>query len=125
MKKTLAWILIAALLMGHGTAFAHDDATLDATVTPHGGQMRMAGIYHFELVLAKDSKTAKDNDGLRRFKLGWGAAESELKYFKYDLRGKSFAVDQDAIAGWHNTVFRWMPLPLSRMTGALLYRHMA
>jgi hypothetical protein len=61
MKKTFAWILIAALLMGIGAAFAHDDATLDATASPHGGQLRMAGMYHFELVLAKDSKTAKDN----------------------------------------------------------------
>ena len=70
-------------------------------------------------------KTAKDNEGLRRFKLGWGAVESELKYFKYDLRGKAFAADHDAIAGWHNAVFRWMPLPVSRMAGSLLYRHMA
>ncbi len=61
MKKTLASTVLAALLLSAGTAFAHDDATLDATATPHGGQMRMAGIYHFELVLAKDSKRAKDN----------------------------------------------------------------
>jgi hypothetical protein len=70
-------------------------------------------------------KTAKDNDGLRRFKLGWGATESELRYFKYDFRAKAFAEDHDAIAGWHNAVFRRMPLPLSRVAGALLYRHMA
>ncbi|MEO8080402.1 MAG: hypothetical protein ABI641_07725 [Caldimonas sp.] len=61
MKKTLASTLLAALLMSMGTAFAHDDATLDATASPHGGQLRMAGIYHYELVLVKDSKTAKDN----------------------------------------------------------------
>jgi len=70
-------------------------------------------------------KTAKDNEGLRRFKLGWGATETELKYFKYDLPGKTFAADRDAVSGWHNAVFRWMPLPLARLTGALLYRHMA
>jgi hypothetical protein len=61
MKKTLASTLFATLLLSAGTALAHDDATLDATATPHGGQMRMAGMYHFELVLAKDSKAAKDN----------------------------------------------------------------
>jgi len=61
MKKTLATTLLATLLLGASTAFAHDDATLDATTTPHGGQLRMAGMYHFELVLAKDSKTAKEN----------------------------------------------------------------
>lgn len=61
MKKTLASTLLSGLLMSGGVAFAHDDATLDATTSPHGGQLRMAGMYHFELVLAKDSKTAKDN----------------------------------------------------------------
>lgn len=61
MKKTLASTLLASLLMSASAAFAHDDATLDATAAPHGGQLRMAGIYHFELVLAQDSKTAKDN----------------------------------------------------------------
>lgn len=33
-------------------AWAHDEATLDAMVSAHGGQLRMAGIYHFELVVA-------------------------------------------------------------------------
>lgn len=42
-------------------AHAHDDATLDAMKTPHGGQLRMAGAQHLELVLVKDSATAKDN----------------------------------------------------------------
>lgn len=32
-------------------AFAHDDATLDAMAAPHGGQLRMSGAYHLELVL--------------------------------------------------------------------------
>lgn len=39
-------------------ALAHDDATLDAMKSPHGGQVRMAGAYHFELLLAKDAKGA-------------------------------------------------------------------
>ena len=34
-------------------ALAHDDATLDAMASPHGGQVRMAGPYHFELVLGE------------------------------------------------------------------------
>src|SRR5207253_9292547 len=31
-------------------------------------------------------RTEKANDGLRRFKLGWGAHEHLIHYFKYDLR---------------------------------------
>jgi len=44
-----AALLAAALSPG---AFAHDDATLDAAPTPHGGQVRMAGVHHYELVVA-------------------------------------------------------------------------
>jgi hypothetical protein len=70
-------------------------------------------------------KTATNNEGLRRFKLGWGAEESELRYFKYHVPTESFVQDRDAIAGWHNVLFRVMPDSLSRAAGALLYRHMA
>lgn len=42
----LALVLAAPVL-------AHDDATLDAMATPHGGQMRMAGPYHYELVVGE------------------------------------------------------------------------
>ena len=40
--------LIAAFI---APAQAHDDATLDAMASPHGGQLRMSGPYHFELVV--------------------------------------------------------------------------
>ena len=60
-RRTTLALAAAAVLLAAGAARAHDDATLDASPAPHGGQLRMAGIYHFELVLARDSKTAKDN----------------------------------------------------------------
>lgn len=53
-------IFVAAALLA-GAALAHDDAYLDTQKSPNGGQQRMAGIYHFELVVAKDSKDARDN----------------------------------------------------------------
>lgn len=43
--------LLVALLSAASPGFAHDDATLDATTAPHGGQLRMAGVHHFELVV--------------------------------------------------------------------------
>lgn len=62
MKKLTRFGLGLALLASlTAPALAHDDATLDAMVTPNGGQVRMAGPYHFELVVAKDSPTAKEN----------------------------------------------------------------
>ena len=53
--------LVAALLSVANGALAHDDGTLDKVGGPNGGQLRMAGAYHFELVVAKDSKDARDN----------------------------------------------------------------
>ncbi|MCU0937630.1 MAG: hypothetical protein MUC86_00480 [Burkholderiaceae bacterium] len=52
---------IVASLGGLPYALAHTDAALDTQKPPHGGQLRAAGAYHFELVVAKDSAEAKDN----------------------------------------------------------------
>ncbi|MBK8637020.1 MAG: hypothetical protein IPN92_01630 [Chromatiaceae bacterium] len=61
MKKTVpVSLLLAALLVGAGGASAHDDATLDTLAAPNGGQLRMAGPYHYELVLAKEGGEAKE-----------------------------------------------------------------
>lgn len=59
--SSLVASLSLGLLMASGSAQAHDDAYLDTVKTPHGGQLRMAGMYHFELVVVKDSKVAKNN----------------------------------------------------------------
>lgn len=47
-------------LLAAGSALAHDDAYLDTQTAPHGGQLRMAGIYHFELVVDRSSPEAKE-----------------------------------------------------------------
>lgn len=59
----LAAILASALTLATGVtpALAHEDANLDTVKTANGGQLRMAGIYHYELVMAKDAKEAKEN----------------------------------------------------------------
>jgi hypothetical protein len=49
MKNHQLLFIAAAFLFAQG-ALAHDDVTLDAMHSPHGGQLRMAGVYHFELV---------------------------------------------------------------------------
>lgn len=58
----IARILLVSLAMLNGTAvLAHSDDYLDTLTAPNGGQLRMAGVYHYELVVAKDSKEARDN----------------------------------------------------------------
>ncbi|NWG39303.1 MAG: hypothetical protein HXY27_04960 [Hydrogenophilaceae bacterium] len=51
--------LLAAL--NSPMVLSHSDEYLDTQPAPNGGQMRMAGAYHYELVVAKDSQAAKEN----------------------------------------------------------------
>jgi hypothetical protein len=55
MNKTMATVLLGTTLALSLPAWAHTDAYLDTLATPHGGQLRMAGPYHLELV-AKDKE---------------------------------------------------------------------
>ncbi|MDZ4254666.1 MAG: hypothetical protein U1A72_19015 [Sulfuritalea sp.] len=62
MKQSLiSFAAASALMLASSSVLAHSDEYLDTQKTPNGGQQRMAGIYHFELVVAKDSKEARDN----------------------------------------------------------------
>ena len=54
MKRLKITALVLSLL-ATPLAWAHSDEYLDTQATPHGGQMRMAGMYHFEL-LAKSNE---------------------------------------------------------------------
>lgn len=61
MKKVFSvTALVLGGLLAAGSALAHDDAYLDTQKAPHGGQLRMAGIYHFELVVDRSSPEAKE-----------------------------------------------------------------
>lgn len=62
MKQILISFFAASALMLLGSpALAHSDEHLSVQKSPNGGQQRMAGAYHFELVVIKDSKEAKEN----------------------------------------------------------------
>lgn len=60
MKKLRTLMFVLAVL-NSPSALSHSDEYLDTQPTPNGGQMRMAGAYHYELVVKKDSKTVKEN----------------------------------------------------------------
>jgi hypothetical protein len=84
-------------------------------------------------------RTDGANEGLRRFKLSFGATEYPIHYWRYNLRrGWSVThlstlypqpvvptLNPQPTSGWHNHAFRAMPIWLSRAAGKLLYRHMA
>jgi hypothetical protein len=68
-------------------------------------------------------RTERGNDGLRQFKSGWGAEESLLQYYKFDLSKNGFTTDRSLVTGLHNRVFRALPVALSKVVGSALYRH--
>ena len=70
-------------------------------------------------------RTSMANEGLRRFKLGWGASEDKIEYFKYDFLRENFVTDSDKVFGWHNRIFQSLPGFVSQLTGKMLYRHWA
>ncbi len=69
-------------------------------------------------------RTEPENLGLLQFKRGWGAAEYMINYYKYDFKKSVFVKDAPMISGFHNKVFRTLPMPALKLAGSLLYRHM-
>lgn len=60
MNRSTIWLL-SALLALPAAAPAHDDANLAKMKAPNGGQLRAAGVYHFELVLVRKAPEAGDH----------------------------------------------------------------
>jgi hypothetical protein len=70
-------------------------------------------------------RTSLGNEGLRRFKLGFGAREQKIEYCRYDYAKRSFVRDIDRAEGWANHVFRLLPPFLFRAAGRMLYPHLS
>jgi hypothetical protein len=45
-------------------------------------------------------RTSLANEGLGRFKLGFGAREERIEYYKYDFVKQTFVTEIDHSAGW-------------------------
>ena len=68
-------------------------------------------------------RTDLGHEGLRRFKLGWGATESPLTYLKYDIHRREFMLDRPSPSATLHGIIRALPIPVLRCIGALAYRH--
>lgn len=61
--------------------------------------------------------------GLRQYKRGWGAEEHTIKYHKY-IPGKDVFIGScSPVKEQYYTIFRYMPMLLSKFAGTLLYKH--
>jgi hypothetical protein len=91
MIKSMATVLISAALVVSVPASAHTEEHFDAIDTPHGGQMRMAGPYHLELVAQEkdivlyvtdhgDNKVSTDGGtGKASFQVGKAKPKDSIK----------------------------------------------
>ncbi|HJT82489.1 MAG TPA: GNAT family N-acetyltransferase, partial [Chthoniobacterales bacterium] len=70
-------------------------------------------------------RTSPDHDGLRKFKLSWGAEEELIQYSQFDVKqGRWSQTVRDAREGLANQIFRKLPSAANRLAGALLYPHL-
>ena len=69
-------------------------------------------------------RTAIENDGLRRFKTGWGAEEELIEYFEFDIEAETWKNGGSDGSGFYNKIFRRLPLVLNRFAGSVLYPHL-
>ncbi len=69
-------------------------------------------------------RTDMDNEGLRRFKSGWGTKESIIRYYKLDLKKDRLITAGREGAGLVKAVMGRMPVPVLNIIGHILYRHL-
>jgi hypothetical protein len=69
-------------------------------------------------------RTSLGNNGLRRFKRSWGAAESTLAYHQFDIATDRWVRSADRASGAHTQIFSRLPAALNRLAGALIYPHL-
>ena len=69
-------------------------------------------------------RTDPADAGLIRFKVGWGAREESLHYYRYDFKKSAFVEGSPDMSSFEKRIFRSTPVPFLRFAGELLYRHM-
>lgn len=70
-------------------------------------------------------RTEHENEGLRQFKTGWGTREETIAYYRYDLAQKRFVTEGSKYTSLSHRIFSRTPIPLLRIVGSSLYRHVA
>jgi hypothetical protein len=65
-----------------------------------------------------------NQEGLLRYKRGWGAAESRLDYYRYDMRRARFYPPRSPSPPAVNRLFSRLPPFLLRALGRLVYPHL-
>jgi hypothetical protein len=69
-------------------------------------------------------RTSIENEGLRRFKRGWGSKEGSIFYSRLDPITTRWSTPPLESTGLHNRIFRTLPLRINRLLGTLCYPHL-
>ena len=68
-------------------------------------------------------RTALDHQGLRRYKLGWGAQEETIKYYRYEFKSERFIRGSEEESEVPFSL-KGMPVPILKGLGSVLYKQM-
>ncbi len=68
-------------------------------------------------------RTEPRNEGLLQFKRGWGCQERMVPYYKYDMRAERFVSKHPGSLDGPRRIIHRLPIPLLRLAGSVLYRH--
>jgi len=68
-------------------------------------------------------RTEPDNEGLRKFKLGWGTTEEILNTYRFNFTTNDFVSMKTKTSGLHNKFFNKAPIPALKIFGSIFYKH--
>lgn len=68
-------------------------------------------------------RTEFENEGLRRYKLGWGTTEKIINTYIYSTNKKAFIQKGTNTTGFHNKIFGKLPIPVLKSISGLIYRY--
>jgi len=67
-------------------------------------------------------RTDLHQEGLRRYKLGWGAKEERIQYLNFDPKNETFLNGKNVTRS--NRLFGFLPIAVLKRIGAILYPHL-
>lgn len=67
-------------------------------------------------------RTETDNHGLQQFKNGWRAKQGKIAYYRLKIAENTFSTERNGTRSSY-PVCKVLPIPVLRLAGSLLYRH--
>jgi len=69
-------------------------------------------------------RTDVNNKGLKQYKSGWGAKEEILEYYRFNIKDTNSIENSKSIFPISNEILKKTPLPILRLMGLILYKHL-